>query len=81
MVTFPIEQLQDLKDWLKEQFIEFKPGAGSYQLIRIQTLKKGYRGIYQSPHDKDVFLVDAELDSTINAFFARKKKWARNLST
>jgi len=74
VVTFPIDQLQNLQDWLKEQFIEFKPGAGSYQLIRIKTLKKGYRGIYQSPHDRNVFLVDAELDSTINALFARKQK-------
>ena len=73
IMEFDVKDLPDLKDWLKSQFIEFKPGAGSYQLIRIQTLKKGYRGIYQSPRGSGVCLVDHELDSTIRAFHAGRK--------
>lgn len=40
IIEFDVKDLPDLKDWLKSQFIEFKPGAGSYQLIRIQTSKR-----------------------------------------
>lgn len=72
VLRFPVEQKKELEEWLKAQFIEFKPGAGSYQLIRIKTLKKGFRGIYQSPVNKDEYLVDGELNSTIRAFFARR---------
>ena len=72
VLRFPVEQKKELEEWLKAQFIEFKPGVGSYQLIRIRTLKKGFRGIYQSPVNKDEYLVDGELNSTIRAFFARR---------
>lgn len=72
IIEFDVKDLPELKDWLKSQFIEFKPGAGSYQLIRIRTLKKGFRGIYKSPVNKDEYLVDGELNSTIRAFFARR---------
>ena len=80
ILEFDVKDLQELKDWLKSQFIEFKPGAGSYQLIRIQTLKKGYRGIYQSPRDSSVYLVDHELNSTIRAFHSWKERHDKNLS-
>lgn len=70
-MTFPPEQLRELEQWLKDQFIDYKPGVGFYQLIRIKVPKRGYRGIIQY---NGVFIVDPELESTINSFFARKQK-------
>lgn len=70
-MEFPPEQLPELEQWLKDQFIDYKPGVGFYQLIRIKVPKKGYRGINQY---EDTLIVDPELEPTINSFFARKQK-------